>query len=168
MKATRVCSIDGCDRAWYARDWCNRHYNRWRRNGDPGPAAIAECRRYGAGCSVAGCDRKHQSKGLCSTHLLRVRKHGSTQTVVILTGADHPLWRGDAVSYRAAHARTRRARGSASAQSCRGCAAPAEDWAYDHADPNQLTDERGRPYSADPARYVPMCRPCHRKLDAAS
>lgn len=30
-----LCSIDGCDNRIEARGWCNRHYLRWRRYGDP-------------------------------------------------------------------------------------------------------------------------------------
>lgn len=33
--ANRTCSIDGCVGKHYARDWCNKHYQQWRRNGDP-------------------------------------------------------------------------------------------------------------------------------------
>src|SRR5438045_883025 len=29
------CSIEGCARTWYARDWCKAHYERWRKYGDP-------------------------------------------------------------------------------------------------------------------------------------
>ena len=29
----RICSIDGCSRALYARGWCSAHYRRWRRRG---------------------------------------------------------------------------------------------------------------------------------------
>lgn len=31
----RLCSIDGCGRAHLARGWCQIHYERWSRNGDP-------------------------------------------------------------------------------------------------------------------------------------
>ena len=29
------CSIDGCERPAATRGWCNAHYIRWRRSGDP-------------------------------------------------------------------------------------------------------------------------------------
>lgn len=29
------CSIDDCTMGVHARGWCNTHYGRWRRNGDP-------------------------------------------------------------------------------------------------------------------------------------
>lgn len=29
------CSIDGCSSVVVARGWCNKHYLRWRYNGDP-------------------------------------------------------------------------------------------------------------------------------------
>lgn len=33
--AKRSCSIRGCDRPSRKRGWCEFHYNRWRRSGDP-------------------------------------------------------------------------------------------------------------------------------------
>lgn len=32
---SRTCSIDGCGRDVAARGWCQRHWQRWRRTGDP-------------------------------------------------------------------------------------------------------------------------------------
>lgn len=29
------CSIEGCDKSHYAHGWCNMHWQRWRRHGDP-------------------------------------------------------------------------------------------------------------------------------------
>lgn len=37
----RTCSIDGCDAPSRARGWCNRHYSRWLKCGDP-----TELRRF--------------------------------------------------------------------------------------------------------------------------
>lgn len=31
----RVCSIEGCGKVHYARTWCESHYERWQRRGDP-------------------------------------------------------------------------------------------------------------------------------------
>lgn len=33
--AESTCSIDGCDKPYFGRGWCNMHYSRWRRHGDP-------------------------------------------------------------------------------------------------------------------------------------
>lgn len=30
-----TCKIDGCERAGRARGWCNRHYEQWRKSGNP-------------------------------------------------------------------------------------------------------------------------------------
>lgn len=64
-------------------------------------------------------------------------------------------------SYGAVHSRL----GQVIGQDC-NCGMPAEEWAYDHGDPDELTSELGFPYSLDPVHYKPMCRPCHRKYDA--
>ena len=30
-----TCTIDGCEKPRFGHGWCNMHYSRWRRNGDP-------------------------------------------------------------------------------------------------------------------------------------
>jgi hypothetical protein len=44
-RPTLSCEVDGCERERFARQWCELHYNRWRRRGDVGPAGllVAEC-----------------------------------------------------------------------------------------------------------------------------
>ncbi len=72
------------------------------------------------------------------------------------------------ITYETAHARLRKARGSARAHRCAmdGCSEQAAEWSYDHADPAELVDpDRGLPYSLDVARYRPMCRACHIRYD---
>ncbi len=49
QKATipRICSIDGCGKPRFARDWCGVHYDRWLRHGDPlGKAAPRPPRKF--------------------------------------------------------------------------------------------------------------------------
>lgn len=66
--------------------------------------------------------------------------------------------------YRNAHNAVRAERGPANLHQCIWCLGDAEQWAYDHADPNELTDS-GRPYSLTTAHYRPMCTRCHRVYD---
>lgn len=35
MTDIRACSVNGCGAPLLARGWCKRHYDRWRRHGDP-------------------------------------------------------------------------------------------------------------------------------------
>lgn len=70
MDATRVCSIDGCDTAVKARGWCDKHYLRWRRTGNP-----EHVRTIGS-CSIDGCNGDLRSSGLCNKHYLRWKRHG--------------------------------------------------------------------------------------------
>lgn len=117
-----VCTIEDCDIAAETRGFCEKHYARLRRTGDP--------------------HRSHQGR--------------------------RPGWEKPP-SYRAAHARLAAARGRAADHLC-GCGAAAAEWAYDHADPQQLWGlDHGRtvPYSADPEHYQPLCVPCHRGRDGA-
>lgn len=34
-KSSIICSVDGCEDSVRVRGWCNRHYLRWYRHGDP-------------------------------------------------------------------------------------------------------------------------------------
>jgi hypothetical protein len=121
-----------------------------------------------------GCEKVSSSRGLCRTHYERWRKHGDpwiirkAPTPVNGTGPDSPTWKGDTVGYIGAHMRLRRGRGSARQYSCVECRQPAADWAYDYADQNQKSgvhDGRILVYSTDPARYIPMCKSCHKIFD---
>ncbi|MFF6993430.1 hypothetical protein ACFY93_00490 [Streptomyces sp. NPDC008313] len=74
------------------------------------------------------------------------------------------------MSYDKAHHIVRMERGKASAHPCwRACGKQGAEWAYDHLDPNESRDEKGRhvgtPYSTDPMHYVPLCLTCHRRFD---
>lgn len=65
------CSINDCDRQPYSREWCEKHYRRWLRTGDP--AAWDERAET---CTVEGCENPHDARGLCHGHYQRVLRHG--------------------------------------------------------------------------------------------
>lgn len=71
-----LCAVVGCSRPRESRGWCGTHYMRWRKHGDPGPAAI-RVRRYDGPCEVDGCATRARQWGLCGMHAVRVARHGS-------------------------------------------------------------------------------------------
>lgn len=168
----RICSVPECHRPGRTRNLCNTHYRRLQRTGGVGTTPI---RAYAtSACQADGCNRPHHGLGYCGTHYRRLVEFGDIDRAKIMpSGEQHWNWRGIDVGYPAAHDRVARERGPASAHACEHCAAkPAEDWAYDHQDPNERIATQGPAancrYSADPAHYIPLCKSCHRRFDNAA
>lgn len=63
-----TCSIPDCDGKVKARGFCQLHYHRWRRTGDP--LQVAERHPRGI-CAVDGCERVTKALGLCQAHYQR-------------------------------------------------------------------------------------------------
>lgn len=76
MSSEKICSVEGCNRPFSAKGYCNMHYLRMLRNGDTEPRT--QLNHTGA-CSVEGCDRAHYAKGLCYVHYRRQRRNGSLE-----------------------------------------------------------------------------------------
>jgi hypothetical protein len=163
VKATQVCNVDNCDRKHYARGWCQTHYQRWWASGDVDENVAVGARRA-RHCQIPACDRKHEARGWCVMHWNRWKRHGDPQPERLpVIGSE----RRATVGYTGAHMRVRDERGSASDHFC-VCGSKAAHWAYDHADPNELRDERGCPYSTEPVHYKPLCVSCHKLFDLAA
>ena len=68
----KVCSIDGCHRTQRARGWCNSHYAKWYRNGDPlvsGGGSTTTHLPPPDPCAFLGCGTPTRGvRGLCITH----------------------------------------------------------------------------------------------------
>lgn len=62
-KAT--CSVETCDRVTVAKGFCDRHYRKWRRNGDPLVDHTPVGHRK---CAVDGCDLDGYTDGMCYKH----------------------------------------------------------------------------------------------------
>jgi hypothetical protein len=151
-----VCAVDDCPALTRSNGLCSKHYQRLHLTGS---LKLKPQYRHTT-CTVCGAPER--SNGLCSKHDARVRRHGSPDVVL------PPHTVGDAVSYRGAHSRLLRARGSATTHSCVGCGSPARDWSYDNNDPDERTSDKGLRYSVHPEHYVPRCRSCHRRFDHAA
>lgn len=74
----RVCDVEGCESKHYARGYCAKHYDRWKRYGDAtveGPGRGNHPRKFRK-CMVASCDRKHRANGFCNTHNRQFDRNG--------------------------------------------------------------------------------------------
>jgi len=70
--------------------------------------------------------------------------------------------------YDSVHRLLKKTRGPASSYPCFECGYSADQWAYNHKDSNELTDQKQGftiKYSDDPQFYDPLCHSCHHKLD---
>ena len=72
-----ICSVDGCCDEVYAKGFCSKHYQRYRKYGttDSYIRAPGEVRA----CSVHGCENSYSSKGYCDKHYRRLLKYGSPE-----------------------------------------------------------------------------------------
>lgn len=70
-----ACSVDGCEAKVKAKGYCQNHYYKFKKNGDP----LMDRRKIPKGrtCAVDGCDKPHASNGMCGMHAQRVRRNGS-------------------------------------------------------------------------------------------
>lgn len=152
VKVIRLCSIEGCVEIHESRGLCKLHYGQLRRT------------QGNRSCTVEGCSRPHEAKGLCNRHYQRLRDTGSIE-LTVLVGELSPKWQGDDITYAAAHRRLEAARGPASNYLCLICACPAQQWSYDHTDPDELFNPKGQPYSANIYFYEALCLKCHRHQD---
>lgn len=64
----RICSIPGCEKRWFSREWCQMHYKHWKAHGHPGEAAPL--------CSILDCGRPVRWNGMCGTHAGNKQRYG--------------------------------------------------------------------------------------------
>lgn len=67
-----VCSVENCSGGVIGRGWCQKHYWRWHRHGDP----LKGDRALRPACSIEGCGKPHFARGYCNGHYLRLRRYG--------------------------------------------------------------------------------------------
>lgn len=82
---TRTCAIDDCGKAPVGRGWCEAHYRRARRHGDP-----LGGRHPRTGCLVTDCKNPHSCRGYCAVHYQRYVRHGDP-AYVTFSEVDHAV-----------------------------------------------------------------------------
>lgn len=85
MATPRLCSIEGCGKPVHQQGFCNSHYLRFYRYGDPlkgGPPRT----RQSPICRIYGCGKRSSGRSLCAAHLWRLRKFGDALGGGIRTG----------------------------------------------------------------------------------
>lgn len=74
MAPSRICSISGCcNSGEMKRGWCNMHYKRWYRLGNPLASSKSTTARA---CSIPGCEKPIEGRGWCKAHYLKWYKYG--------------------------------------------------------------------------------------------
>lgn len=153
MSDTSKCDVEDCPDQAVRKKWCSKHYQRWRRYGDP---LTVKARWSGhelvssRSCSVPGCEEPVLAKDLCSRDYRRWQTHGDP--TIVLKGGVTPY----SENYSAQHKRIAKARGRASRCEHCGTSDPTVQfgWAFDHV------GDRNDVYA-----YLELCRSCHWKFD---
>lgn len=160
-----ICDVDGCGRGVVAWGWCDPHYRRWRKYGNPlDPGRYQKPPEDGI-CTVDDCEREYYGRGWCRMHYQRWRLTGDAEHLP-------KAQPGVITSYHAAHSSVTYRKGRASEQICADCGERAHHWSYVHDCPNERRDESGAgagtAWCPHMEHYQPRCRACHRRYDDAA
>lgn len=71
------CTLDDCDRARQSSLYCKKHYQKYKKYGDPsGGVGSGNNQTKHQFCTVDGCDKKHTALGMCQMHYRRNALYG--------------------------------------------------------------------------------------------
>ena len=69
----KICIVEHCNNKYSSKNYCNMHYKRFKKYGDPLKLIMVKNKK----CDVGFCNEKHFSLGYCSLHYQRYRIHGN-------------------------------------------------------------------------------------------
>jgi hypothetical protein len=69
------CSVNDCTNQAIARNLCKKHYQRWKRYGDP--LFVPRAHEKRSTCIIDGCEKKPEPnmKGYCRSHYYRLKRY---------------------------------------------------------------------------------------------
>ena len=73
----RICNVEGCNRLVNAKGYCDKHYKRFKKYGDPLIVKLEINHNRDPICTIEGCNNPHEAKGYCRKHYVRFKKSGN-------------------------------------------------------------------------------------------
>ena len=64
----RICSVPGCEKRWFSREWCQMHYKHWKTHGYPGEVDPT--------CPILDCGKPIRYNGMCQSHANNLVRYG--------------------------------------------------------------------------------------------
>lgn len=89
-KSITMCAADECDRKSVSKGYCDKHYRRLRKYGDPNVKKLGNGQKGEAAkmpdappeklCTIEGCTRVKYSRGWCKMHYRRWQRNGDPES----------------------------------------------------------------------------------------
>lgn len=75
------CSVDDCDNQKFGFGYCAKHYQKFKKYGNPlgGPGSGRKIKHEV--CTIEDCGKKHAAQGLCQMHYRRNALYGDPNTI---------------------------------------------------------------------------------------
>lgn len=169
-----TCPVEGCIKDVSRGGYCYAHYMKNWRYGTPTPVHEPQWEdltggRFG---SLVAVERLEDGRWKCDCDCgaNTIARVGDLNRGSKVSCGDRAKHRRDAVvTYHTAHRRLDSDLGRAKTHQCVDCGSAAQQWSYDHLDPDELFEDVGSKslvaYSLKPEHYSPRCISCHKKFD---
>jgi ParB/RepB/Spo0J family partition protein len=79
--ATKTCNVKSCNNTLYARGYCQKHYQQFRRNGNITDTLEMVYDILKGECTIEDCDRQLFLHGLCIEHYNEIAKNGVIEEI---------------------------------------------------------------------------------------
>ena len=76
------CVVKECEDKVLAHSMCSKHYQRWKKHGDPEVVLTPGGHPPNRKCEVPGCQKGHFARGICHMHYTRCCRQGVKEPTV--------------------------------------------------------------------------------------